>query len=533
MTNKSHPSFGSARAAFFYQSLDCPQAMGTGNYTKKTSQNSGKVMMIEALNPKAIFYLELVNVELVEKKSGLVLLGLVRDFRDAGIRSPELRHLNIVDFILDEVHENCAFKDPTYSVYFLAGLSPEETEYLRLRIRAVEEAEKIQESMLVLRGKKKTPRAVDKPNFGTRTQTEFKKISTGMVPYAAPSNDSTSESEKIKGIFSSHGLNISVKSSACGPTVSTFEIIPAPGTKISKIQGLETEMCVGLGRQVRFSLESGRLMAEVQNDVRSTVSASEMSSDLVSIGSKMDIPLLFGKDASGNPVIRDLAKMPHVLVAGTTGSGKSVLLSSIISGIAAVKSPEEVRFIFIDPKKVELTKFESLPHNSSPVITDCGTAVQVLNQLVKEMERRFTIFSKRGVTDINGYNAVGGNLSRIVVICDELADLMLQDKKAVEPVLVRLAQKSRAAGIHLILCTQRPSVDVVTGILKANMPVRVALRCAQAVDSRVILDRDGAEDLLGMGDTLVMQDGNVLRVQAPFVSDGEIRNLVSSFKKTA
>src|SRR5688572_9022254 len=261
------------------------------------------------------------------------------------------------------------------------------------------------------------------------------------------------------------------------------------------------------------------------------------------------LPLALGKDVAGTPVIGDLGEMPHLLIAGSTGSGKSVCINSIIINLLLTRSPDEVKLILVDPKMVELAQFENIPHLLTPVVTDMKKAPAVLSWTVDKMEERYELLATVGVRHISSYNALGREKLRerlqgkvheadmddfpdtlpfIVVIIDELADLMMTASKEVEASITRLSQKSRAVGIHVILATQRPSVDVITGLIKANMPSRVSFHVASKVDSRTILDRNGAEKLLGKGDLLYLPPGTsaLLRVQGTFISDKEIREVV-------
>ena len=286
---------------------------------------------------------------------------------------------------------------------------------------------------------------------------------------------------------------------------------------------------------------------EVPNNTRSTVRMRELVESNSFQSSKSKLSVALGRDIAGQPVIADLAKMPHLLIAGTTGSGKSVCINSLIVSMLYKASPDEVRFLMIDPKAVELTEYNGMPHMLVPVVTDPRKASGALGWAVSEMMKRYKIFSECNVRNLKGYNSLAASqdyqdengqpmpaMPQIVIIIDELADLMMAAPKEVEDSICRLAQLARAAGMHLVVATQRPSVDVVTGLIKANIPSRIALTVSNAVDSRTILDAGGAEKLLGNGDMLFAPVGvtKPLRVQGCYVSDDEISSVVEFVKKT-
>lgn len=268
------------------------------------------------------------------------------------------------------------------------------------------------------------------------------------------------------------------------------------------------------------------------------------------------IPLLLGKDAAGDPIVEDLTRMPHLLIAGSTGSGKSVCINSIIASMLMTRSPEELKLILVDPKMVELSYFEDIPHLLTPVITDMKKAPAALEWLVRKMDQRYELLNKARVRQIRDYNQLGKDelfkrlsekmsheeadqipesLPYFVIVIDELADLMMASAKEVEGSIIRLAQKSRAVGIHVILATQRPSVDVITGLIKSNLPSRISFKVASRIDSRTILDRNGSEKLLGDGDMLYLPPGtsNLLRAQATYISDKELKRIVKFLRKEA
>ena len=341
-----------------------------------------------------------------------------------------------------------------------------------------------------------------------------------------------------------------------GPVITMYELELAPGTKVGKVVGLSDDLAIALKapsvRIVAPLLGKSSIGVEVPNIQRKTVMLRELLDTAEGVREKMAIPILIGKDVAGNPVISDLASMPHLLIAGTTGSGKSVCLNSIILSILFLRHPSEVQLLLVDPKMVEFSSFREIPHLISPVVTDMKKAAAVLEWAVNKMEERYALLASVGVKHIYGYNRLGaseikkrlnpeGNanledvpyyLPHIVIVVDELADLMMVASKEVETSVIRLSQKSRAVGIHLILATQRPSVDVITGLIKSNLPSRISFYVASKVDSRTILDQNGAEKLLGSGDMLFLPPGTskLVRVQGAYVSDEEVKNVVEYLK---
>ena len=323
-----------------------------------------------------------------------------------------------------------------------------------------------------------------------------------------------------------------------GPSVTRFELEPAPGVKVSSVVNLADDIALKLAASgVRIEAPipgKAAIGIEVPNRKNDQVFFREVvDCDLVrNKNSKLCVGL--GKDISGNIITVDLSKMPHMLVAGSTGSGKSVCINTIIAGILYKARPDEVKMILVDPKVVELSNYNGIPHLLTPVVTDSKKAASALHWAVAEMERRYKAFADDHVREINSYNAQASEkMPFIVIIIDELADLMMVAKVDVEDAILRLAQKARAAGIHLILATQRPSVDVITGIVKANIPSRVAFAVSSQTDSRTILDMGGAEKLLGKGDMLFYPIGinKPVRVQGAFVSDDELNKIVEFIKK--
>ncbi len=338
-----------------------------------------------------------------------------------------------------------------------------------------------------------------------------------------------------------YGIDGKVTEVRPGPVVTMYEFEPAPGIKVSRISNLSDDLAMAL------SAVSIRIVApipgksvvgiEIPNKVRQTVYLRDIiESDLFS-ASKMFLALALGKTIAGEPFVAELTKMPHLLVAGSTGSGKSVSLNSMICSMLFRATPMAVRFLMIDLKMLELSFYEGIPHLLLPVVTSAKNAKTALRWLTDEMERRYAVMAEQGVRNIEKYNQKmarqeGGTIPYIVVVIDELADLMMVSSREVEEYIARLAQMARASGIHLILATQRPSVDVLTGIIKANFPARISFQVSSKVDSRTILDSNGAESLLGYGDMLFLSPGlgRLQRIHAPYVSEGDIKRIVEFLK---
>lgn len=345
--------------------------------------------------------------------------------------------------------------------------------------------------------------------------------------------EETLENFGVKGQVS--GVN-------CGPAITRYEFQPAPGIKVSKVVNLADDIALSLATSgVRIAPVAGKnvIGVEVPNKQNVTVGLRSVLDTQEFTKSKSKLSVALGKDIAGKPMIADLQKMPHLLVAGATGSGKSVCMNSIIASILFNASPDEVKMIMVDPKMVELTVYNGIPHLITPVVTDPKKAASALRWAVKEMENRYALFSAAGVKNIEVYNENVEEsqedlqkLPYIVVLIDELSDLMMVAPADVEDAITRIAQMARAAGIHLVIATQRPSVNVITGIIKANIPSRIAFAVSSQVDSRTILDMNGAEKLLGKGDMLYYPTGypKPVRVQGVFVSDDEIENLVMEIK---
>ncbi|HYV74465.1 MAG TPA: DNA translocase FtsK, partial [Candidatus Binatia bacterium] len=334
-----------------------------------------------------------------------------------------------------------------------------------------------------------------------------------------------------------------------GPVVTTYEFKPEPGVKYSRVTSLADDLCLAMrAESILIERMAGKSTVGIQvpNHQRETIWLREVVESQDFIGSRSKVTLAMGKDINGRIITADLATMPHLLIAGSTGSGKSVAINAMIMSILYKATPEQVRLILVDPKRLELGIYEGVPHLYVPIITEPKLAANALRNAVREMERRLKVLAEKGVRNLEQYNKLFESdtpslfdedseekpLPQIVIIIDELADLMMLDQSNVEESITRLAQMARAVGIHLVLATQRPSVDVITGLIKANFPSRISFRVATKIDSRTILDANGAEALLGRGDMLYLPNGSarVHRVHAPFVTEKEIASVVEFWK---
>lgn len=372
----------------------------------------------------------------------------------------------------------------------------------------------------------------------------------------------------LETVLNDFGVNGEITKVRPGPVVTMYELEPSPGTKSSRVIGLADDIARSMSAiSTRIATVPGRnvIGIELPNLTRETVSLREMLEEEEFASNSASLPIALGKDISGAPIVVDLARMPHLLVAGTTGSGKSVAINTMITSLIYKLTPEQCKFIMIDPKMLELSCYDNIPHLLTPVVTEPGKAVVALKWTVREMENRYRLMSALGVRNIDGYNkriheakAKGDKLTRnvqtgfnpdtgtpiieevaldmtplpfIVVVVDEMADLMLVAGKEIESSVQRLAQMARAAGIHIIMATQRPSVDVITGVIKANFPTRISFQVTSRIDSRTILGEQGAEQLLGQGDMLYMAGGGrITRVHGPFVSDKEVAQVVAHLR---
>ena len=342
----------------------------------------------------------------------------------------------------------------------------------------------------------------------------------------------------LENVLSNFGITAKVVNATQGPTVTRYEIEPAPGVKVSRIVNLTDDIALNLAAQhIRMEAPipgKSAIGIEVPNKTTEAVHLRDVLDCSDFKDARGGIPVGLGKDIAGKPVITDLAKMPHLLVAGTTGSGKSVCVNTLISSILFSRKPEEVKLLLIDPKMVELSIYNGIPHLMAPVVTDMKKAAAVLRWAVREMEARYKAFAASGKRDIKSYNEAHPKAAMplIVLIIDELADLMMTAPDDIEESISRLAQMARAAGIHMVLATQRPSVNVITGSIKANVPSRISFAVGSQIDSRTILDMAGAEKLLGKGDMLFAPIGanKPIRIQGAFISDDEVEKLVEFVK---
>ncbi|MCH9608741.1 MAG: DNA translocase FtsK [Chlamydiales bacterium] len=356
-------------------------------------------------------------------------------------------------------------------------------------------------------------------------------------------SDLKRQAEVLEETLSSFGIDAKVGDIHCGPTITSFEVHPAFGVKVQKIKALEKDLALNLqARSIRIIAPipgKAAVGIEIPNLYPQEVSFREL---LEEYRGKLHIPLLLGKMVNGESVVTDLAKMPHLIIAGATGSGKSVCINSIVMSIMMTARPDEIKLVMIDPKKVELTAYTHLPHMLAPVITEPAGAVAALNWLTKEMDRRYEMFRQLGIRNIHSFNTrkineeletsldieIPKKMPFIVVIIDELADLMMISSSDIETPIARIAQMARAVGIHLILATQRPSREVITGLIKANFPTRIAFKVSSRVNSQIIIDENGAESLLGNGDLLFMPPGtsSLLRAQGAFIRDDDINKTI-------
>ena len=338
--------------------------------------------------------------------------------------------------------------------------------------------------------------------------------------------------EFIEKILLDFGIKGKIKKVSNGPVVSLYEFEPAPGIKVSKIISLSDDIARNTSSvSTRVSTIPGRntVGIEIPNGKRDDVVLSEIIGSDSFQKKEIKLPIALGKSISGFPIVADLASMPHLLIAGTTGSGKSICINTIISSLLYKHGPDNCKLILIDPKMLELSSYEGIPHLLSPVITDAKKATSALSWTVKEMENRYKLMSSEGVRNIDGYNQKHKlKMPYIVVVVDEMSDLMLISSREIESYVQKLSAMARAAGIHIIMATQRPSVDVITGTIKANFPTRISFQVSSKIDSKTILGEQGAEQLLGKGDMLFMSSANkIFRIHGPYVSEGDLEKITS------
>ena len=350
--------------------------------------------------------------------------------------------------------------------------------------------------------------------------------------------DESIDPEFLEKILLDFGVNGNIKKVSYGPVVTLNEFEPAAGVKVSKIINLSDDIARNTSSEsARISTVPGSntVGIEIPNNSRENVFLSEILNDSDFKKREIKLPIALGKSISGKPIVGDLSSMPHLLIAGTTGSGKSVCINTIILSLLYRHAPDRCKFILIDPKMLELSTYEGIPHLLCPVITEAKKAASVLGWVVKEMESRYKLMTKEGVRNIDSYNSKHKlPMPYIVVVVDEMSDLMLVAGKEIENYIQKLSQMARAAGIHIIMATQRPSVDVITGTIKANFPTRISFQVTSKIDSRTILGEQGAEQLLGKGDMLYMSSANrIIRIHAPFVSDNEIERINNFLRSQA
>jgi S-DNA-T family DNA segregation ATPase FtsK/SpoIIIE len=416
-------------------------------------------------------------------------------------------------------------------------------------------------------GKKPAP-AADQTSKSSRIQPSYDGYELPPLDLLAePEHSFASMQEKVvkakasalEKLLSEFNINARVVAADTGPVVTMFELELAAGVKVSQISALANDMARALGvgavRVVAPMPGKHTIGIEVPNSEKEKVRMKNMFELAGSKPQKMYIPLYLGKDSSGEALVSDLTSMPHLLIAGTTGSGKSVCINSIITSVLLTKRPDEVQMILIDPKMVEMTAFNTIPHLMCPIVTETKMAVQILEWATVKMDERYALLAEAKVKNVAEYNNLDADeilrrfnpssedeeakipkkLPYIVIVIDELADLMMTAAKEIEAYIVRLAQKSRAVGIHIVLATQRPQATVVTGLIKSNMPTRIGFRVAARMDSRIILDQNGAETLLGEGDMLFLKPGtsDLARAQGTFVDEPEIKRIVKHLKDVA
>ena len=353
-----------------------------------------------------------------------------------------------------------------------------------------------------------------------------------------PAKNNYKDPKFLEKILLDFGVSGEIKKVSNGPVVTLNEFEPAAGVKVSKIINLSDDIARNTSSdsaRISTILGSNTIGIEIPNLSRENVYLSEILDNPNFRNKGIKLPIALGKNISGDPIISDLSSMPHLLIAGTTGSGKSVCINTIILSLLYRHTPEKCKFILIDPKMLELSTYEGVPHLLCPVITEAKKAASVLGWVVKEMESRYRLMTKDGVRNIDGYNSKHKlPMPYIVVVVDEMSDLMLVAGKEIENYIQKLSQMARAAGIHIIMATQRPSVDVITGTIKANFPTRISFQVTSKIDSRTILGEQGAEQLLGKGDMLYMSSANrIVRIHAPFVSDNEIEKINNFLRSQA
>jgi len=493
----------------------------------------------------------------------LHLCGIVTT-RAFGIFAPAWYATRQHSHRLSQIWQKLSAKKPVATV---AQLLAEETQQIEQQqsgqvVKADEEIEGHLKKMPVTAGKS------DKPSEPLYESENFEGYQLpGLELLTEPQQSFGSVQEKIiraksaalEQVLNEFGIEANVVGSEPGPTITMFEMALAPGIKVSQISNLSNDIARALGASaVRVVAPlSGRhtIGIEVPNSQKETVRIKDLITRAGDSYKRMEIPLFLGKDSSGQAIVSDLTDMPHLLIAGTTGSGKSVFINSIIMSIMLTKRPDEIKLVLVDPKMVEMTAFSKIPHLMAPIVTEISRAEQIFEWATVKMDERYALFAEAGVKNIAGYNALGTEeiirrfnpqsleeearipkkLPFFVIVVDELADLMMTSSKEIEGHIVRIAQKSRGVGIHMVLATQRPQATVVTGLIKANLPSRISFRVATRLDSRIVLDQNGAEALLGQGDMLFLKPGtsDLIRAQGAFVDETEVRKVVQHLTEQA
>ncbi len=466
--------------------------------------------------------------------------------REAMNKSPEIRELTAENGVQEpedgRIKEYAGEGEPQFAISRAASLEPEDADGAEFladdSLGPAEPAQCLDSSEESEREKRKKPYQFPPLSLLTKGKKGGGDTDAHLRETA----------RKLEETLHSFGVNVKVTNVSCGPSVTRYELQPEQGVKVSKIVGLSDDIKLNLAAadiRIEAPIPGKALVGiEVPNKENATVMLRDLLSSKEFKASKSKISFAVGRDIAGKTVVADIAKMPHLLVAGATGSGKSVCMNTLVMSILYEAKPEEVRLIMIDPKVVELSVYNGIPHLLIPVVTDPKKAAGALNWAVAEMGRRYQMFAEQNVRDLEGYNEKAAGMKnaenqellekmpQIVILVDELADLMMVAPGEVEEAICRLAQLARAAGIHLVLATQRPSVNVITGLIKANMPSRIAFSVSSGVDSRTIIDMNGAEKLLGKGDMLFYPSGyqKPARVQGAFVSDKEVQSVVDYLK---
>ena len=492
--------FGSLLLAHFYSDIFTLYINGNGgfvgNYFNQTFLNS-----IIILN-ETVFYYILILVTLI-----LFLISI--NF-----------NINKLKTFVNKISSLLKRNDKNYT---------DKSEIINEYIPQDEIKNLIQEDLPFIKNEKEKKRKFNLPDL------DFLKIPTKKEREKLDKNE-IHEPEFLEKILMDFGVNGNIKKVSHGPVVTLNEFEPAAGVKVSKIINLSDDIARNTSSEsarIATIPGSNTVGIELPNNLRENVYLSEIIDNPNFKSKNIKLPIALGKNISGKSIVGDLASMPHLLIAGTTGSGKSVCINTIILSLLYRHTPEKCKFILIDPKMLELSTYEGIPHLLCPVITEAKKAASVLGWVVKEMESRYRLMTKEGVRNIDGYNSKHKlPMPYIVVVVDEMSDLMLVAGKEIENYIQKLSQMARAAGIHIIMATQRPSVDVITGTIKANFPTRISFQVTSKIDSRTILGEQGAEQLLGKGDMLYMSSANrIVRIHAPFVSDNEIEK-INNFLRT-